>query len=108
MATRQTKKQTTTRKASSKPVQNVEGVDYIIEDGVVITCYDWGKQQTCKITLHNAFVIFTTIKESDEGYFLSYPSYRNNKGEYKNLAYCFDKDLIAEITETVTSFMNGD
>lgn len=108
MATRQTKKTNTTRKAGTKPAKTVEGVDFIIEDGVVITCYDWGTKQTCKITLHNAFVIFTTIMEGDEGYFLSYPSYRNNKGEYKNLAYCFDKDLIAEITEAVTTYMNGD
>ena len=51
------------------------------------------------ISLECGFAITGQVVEYDEGIFLSYPSYKNKDGEYKNLAYCFDKDVIAELQE---------
>ena len=99
----QTKKTNTRGKAKPKPES--EGVDYIIADGILLTCYDWGDRQTAKITLNNAFVIYASIIEYEDRYFLSYPSHKNNKGKYVNDAYCFDKDIIEEINESVYDFM---
>ena len=100
-------KKTNTKKTTKAVKKADDGVDYIVDEGILLSCYDWGERQTCKITLHNAFVIYATIREKDGEYFLSYPSYKTKSGEYKNLAYCFDKDIIAEIVESVTDFMNS-
>lgn len=102
MATRNTKT------ARSTKAKKVEGVKYTINEDVILTCYDWGDNYTCKVEIIGAFVIFGTIRKSkDKGYFVSYPSYENNKGDYVSTAYCFSKTLIKEINETVTEYMNG-
>lgn len=60
---------------------------------------------TVKITLCNAFVIFCRIIVMDDYAFIAYPSYKNKKGDYKNLAYCFDKDICEQINEEVNAFI---
>ena len=97
---------TSSKKSSKKSSTRVEGVDYEINANVTLTCYNWGKRQTAKLTIANAFVIFATIMENEAGeYFLSYPSYKNKEGEFKKSAYCFDKEIITEITESINDFM---
>lgn len=98
MATKTTK--------GKKPEKKVEGVDYKINKDVTMTCYNWGKSQTAKITILNSFYIYTKIKENEKGeYFLSYPSYQTKDGEWKKSASCFDKETIAEIEEALADFM---
>ena len=101
MATKRTQAKRTTKK--------VDGVDYEIDNNTTVTFYDWGDRQTAKITLNNAFVIYASIKDGgrNKGYFLSYPAYKKNNGEYVNMAYCFDKALIEAINEAITDFMYG-
>ena len=96
-----------TKKTNKRSTKKVDGVDYKINDDVTITCYNWGKNCSCKITLLNSFVIYARICEDKKGnYFLSYPAYENDKGEWKKLAYCFDKDIIAEINDSIDDFMS--
>ena len=98
---------TSSKKSSKKSTSKVEGVDYKINANVTLTCYNWGKRQTAKLTIANAFVIFATIMENEDGeYFLAYPSYKNKEGEFKKSAYCFDREIIAEITENLADFMD--
>ena len=64
-----------------------------------IRIYDGGKKRNDygSISLDCGFVIYITVVETKKGRFISYPSYKNKKGEYINQAYCFDKDVIEEL-----------
>lgn len=64
-----------------------------------IRIYDGGKKHNDygSISLDCGFVIYITIIETKKGRFISYPSYKTNKDEYINQAYCFDKDVIEEL-----------
>jgi DNA-binding cell septation regulator SpoVG len=94
-------------KKTNKKEKKTEGVDYKINSQVTLTCFNWGKQQSAKITIANAFVIYARIMENEDGeYYLLYPSYKTKSGEYKKSAFCFDKEIIAEINENLEDFMN--
>lgn len=75
----------------------------VLDCGAVIDIYEHKEgDTTCKITLHNAFVIFGKIIKSDKGVFISYPSYYSKKKkEYVNQAYCFDSSVNTEISEAL-------
>ena len=64
-----------------------------------IRIYDGRKKHNDygSISLDCGFVIYITIVETKGGRFISYPSYKTNKNEYINQAYCFDKDVIEEL-----------
>ena len=64
-----------------------------------IRIYDGGKKRNDygSISLDCGFVIYITVVETKKGRFISYPSYKNKKGEYINQAYCFDKEVIEEL-----------
>lgn len=66
-----------------------------------IRIYDGGKKRNDygSISLDCGFVIYITVVETKKGRFISYPSYKNKKDEYINQAYCFDKDVIEELTD---------
>lgn len=66
-----------------------------------IRIYDGGKKRNDygSISLDCGFVIYISVVETKKGRFISYPSYKNNKDEYINQAYCFDKDVIEEIND---------
>lgn len=66
-----------------------------------IRIYDGGKKRNDygSISLDCGFVIYITVVETKKGRFISYPSYKNKKGEYINQAYCFDKDVIEELND---------
>lgn len=77
--------------------------DYMESDfsGGSIRIYDGGKKHNDygSISLECGFVIYITIVETKKGRFISYPSYKTNKNEYINQAYCFDKDVIEELND---------
>lgn len=66
-----------------------------------IRIYDGGMKHNDygSISLECGFVIYITIVETKKGRFISYPSYKNNKDEYINQTYCFDKDVIEELND---------
>lgn len=78
--------------------------EFTITDEITLTCYDWGERKSAKITILESFVIFCKIIEKGDKIFISYPQYKNKDGDYKSLAYCFDKKLIKKINSAVESF----
>lgn len=93
-------------KKNKKDVQNkVVESDFTFEpcDNVVIDLYqkDNGKINA-KITFCNKFVLFAKVIVSNGKAFLSYPCWKNKKGEYINYAYCFDKETIETINNVLT------
>lgn len=92
-------------KANTKPKAKEADLEVEIVDGIWLSVYDRpGKNDSCKITLNNAFVIFGKIIQSDNGPFISYPSWKDKNGDYHNQAYCFDKEINETINETLEKY----
>ena len=100
-----TTKTSTKAKANTKSKAKDADLEVEISDGIWLSIYDRpGKNDSCKITLNNAFVIFGKIIQSDKGIFISYPNWKDKKGEYHNQAYCFDKEINETINETLEEY----
>ena len=98
-------KTNTKSKASTKPKAKEPDLEVEIADGIWLSVYDRpGKDDSCKITLNNAFVIFGKIIQSDNGAFISYPNWKDKDGNYHNKAYCFDKEIKETIEETLDKY----
>ena len=98
---------TTKTKTKANTKSKAKGADLEVEiaDGIWLSIYDRpGKNDSCKITLNNAFVIFGKIIQGGNGPFISYPSWKDNDGEYHNQAYCFDKGINETINETLEEY----
>lgn len=100
-----TTKTNTKAKTNTKSKAKEADLEVEIADGIWLSVYDRsGKNDSCKITLGNAFVIFGKIIQSDNGPFISYPNWKDKKGEYHNQAYCFDKEINETIKETLDEY----
>lgn len=100
-----TTKTNTKAKANTKSKAKEADLEVEIAEGIWLSIYDRpGKNDSCKITLNNAFVIFGKILQSDNGPFISYPNWKDKKGEYHNQAYCFDKEINETIKETLDEY----
>ena len=112
----------TKKKTNKKEVEVVVSdfhADFMTESGCSVTLdlYDNGddKNDRIKFVIGEAFIIYATAvivkakKKGENDYaFVSYPSFYSKKQEkYYNQAYCFDKDLIAEINESLTDYYFG-
>ena len=96
---------TTKTKANTKSKAKEADFEVEIADGIWLSIYDRpGKNDSCKITLNNAFVIFGKIVQSDNGAFISYPNWKDKNGDYHNQAYCFDKEINETIKETLEKY----
>lgn len=96
---------TTKAKANTKSKAKEADLEVEIAEDIWLSVYDRpGKNDTCKITLFNAFVIFGKIIQSDNGPFISYPSWKDKNGEYHKQAYCFDKIINETIKETLEEY----
>lgn len=87
---------TTKSKGKTNTKSKVKDPDLEIEvaDGIWLSIYERkNKNDSFKITLDNAFVIFGSVIQSDNGTFLSYPNWKDKDGKYHNQAYCFDKEI---------------
>nr|DAK79862.1 MAG TPA: SpoVG [Caudoviricetes sp.] len=88
--------------------------DFMTENGatVELVLYENGgnNQDRVKLVIGEAFIIYCSVvvvnKNKKERYaFLSYPSFYSKKSEkYFNQAYCFEKNLIEGINESLTSY----
>jgi len=67
-----------------------------------------GIKGNASITIDEAFVI-TGLKvvEGKNGLFISMPSIKNNKGEYKDTAFPLTKELRQQIQNVVLAEFNG-
>ena len=96
---------TTKAKTNTKSKAKEADLEVEIADGIWLSIYDRpDKNDSCKITLNNAFVIFGKIVQSDNGSFISYPNWKDKKGNYHNQAYCFDKEINETIKETLDKY----
>ena len=95
----------TNKKVNTKSKAKEADLEVEIADGIWLSIYDRpDKNDSCKITLNNAFVIFGKIVQSDNGSFISYPNWKDKKGNYHNQAYCFDKEINETIKETLDKY----
>lgn len=60
------------------------------------------------LVIAGCFVIYISVYEGDNGYFISYPNYKGNEGEYHDLAYCFDREVIEGLKDLITELIDGE
>lgn len=60
------------------------------------------------LVIGGCFVIYISVYEGTSGYFISYPNYKDNEGEYHDLAYCFDVQVIEGLKDLITEMIDGD
>lgn len=60
------------------------------------------------LMIAGCFVIYISVYEGENGYFISYPNYKDNEGNYHDLAYCFDREVIEGLTVLITEMIDGD
>lgn len=60
------------------------------------------------LTIAGCFVIYISVYEGENGYFISYPNYKGNDGEYHDLVYCFDREVIEGLKVLITEMISGE
>lgn len=63
----------------------------------------WGS-----LIIGGCFVIYVSVYEGKNGYFISYPSYKDSDDEYHDLAYCMDSKVIEGLKDLITEMIGGD
>lgn len=63
----------------------------------------WGS-----LVIGGCFVIYISVYEGKNGYFISYPNYEDSDGEYHDLAYCMDSGVIEGLKDLITEMIDGD
>lgn len=63
----------------------------------------WGN-----LVLGGCFTVYINVYEGKNGYFISYPNYQDDEGNYHDLAYCFDREVIEGLTDLITEMIDGD
>ena len=102
-----------TKKTTKKTNKAVEA-DYLLElkDNLIMELYDRStkkkKKFSVKITACDALVVYGTIvfykdKDGDERAFLSLPNWKDKDGERHSQAYIFDKNILEQIEEFLSS-----
>lgn len=69
--------------------------------GGTIRIYEGKKNDYGTISLDCGFAIRVQIIKSAKQPFIAYPSYRDSNNNYINQAFCFDSDVIEELSEIV-------
>lgn len=102
------------KKTSKKTTNKAVEADYLLElkDNLIMELYDRStkkkKKYSVKITACNALVVYGTIvfyynKDGDEYAFLSLPNWKDKDGERHPYAFIFDKDILEQIKEFISS-----
>lgn len=81
-------------KKTSKP----EYVEKEATDDITVRMYEPGKKDKCSASLTlevggGKMVIYGNAVNGKNGWFFSYPQYKNKEGEYKNLVFALDKEI---------------
>lgn len=63
----------------------------------------WGS-----LVIAGCFVIYISVYEGKNGYFISYPNYEDSDGNYHDLAYCMDSNVIEGLKDLITEMIDGD
>lgn len=56
----------------------------------------------------DVFVIFISVYANKDGYFVSYPSYKDKDGNFHDFAFCIDKGLIEHINAMLSQMLDSD
>lgn len=60
------------------------------------------------LVIAGCFVIYISVYEGEKGYFITYPNYKDNEGEYHDLAYCMDVQVIEGLKDLITDMIDGE
>ena len=60
------------------------------------------------LTIAGCFVIYISVYDGKNGYFISYPNYKDSDDEYHDLVYCFDREVIEGLTVLITEMLDGE
>lgn len=60
------------------------------------------------LIIGECFVIYISVYEGKNGYFISYPNYKDDNDEYHDLAYCIDTQVIEGLKDLITDMIDGD
>lgn len=60
------------------------------------------------LVIAGCFVIYISVYEGKNGYFLSYPNYQDSEGEYHDLAYCMDVQVAEGLKDLITEMIDGE
>lgn len=60
------------------------------------------------LTIAECFVVYISVYEGKNGYFISYPNYQDSEGEYHDLAYCMDSQVIEGLKDLITEMIDGE
>lgn len=63
----------------------------------------WGS-----LVVGGCFVIYISVYEGKNGYFISYPNYEDSDGNYHDLAYCTDSNVIEGLKDLITEIIDGE
>lgn len=63
----------------------------------------WGS-----LVIAECFVIHISVYEGKNGYFISYPNYKDSEDEYHDLAYCMDVQVIEGLKDLITEMIDGE
>lgn len=102
------------KKTSKKTTNKAVEADYLLElkDNLIMELYDRStkkkKKYSVKITACDALVVYGTIvfyedKVGDERAFLSLPNWIDKDDKRHSQAFIFDKDILEQIEEFISS-----
>ena len=102
------------KKTTKKTTNKVVEADYLLElkDNLIMELYDRSskkkKKYSVKITACDALVVYGTIvfykdKDGDKRAFLSLPNWKDKDGERHSQAFIFDKEILEQIEEFISS-----
>lgn len=60
------------------------------------------------LVIAGCFVIYISVYEGKNGYFISYPNYKDSEDEYHDLAYCMDVQVIEGLKDLITEMIDGE
>lgn len=60
------------------------------------------------LVIAGCFVIYISVYEGKNGYFISYPNYKDSEDEYHDLAYCMDSKVIEGLKDLITEMIDGE
>lgn len=60
------------------------------------------------LTIAGCFVIYISVYEGKNGYFISYPNYKDAEDSYHDLAYCMDVQVIEGLKDLITELIDGE
>ena len=63
----------------------------------------WGS-----LVLGGCFTVYINVYKGKGGYFISYPNYQDSEGSYRDLVYCFDREVIEGLKDLITEMIDGD